>query len=62
MTDSSAMSNALLQFGEEIKPLHDFLDGQREDLRRRGYSAEAAEKIVTELHAHIMWMIRGGKP
>lgn len=62
MPDTSAMSNALLVFAEEMKPLQDFLDGQREDLRRRGYSTEIAERMVAELHQHIMWMIRGGKP
>jgi hypothetical protein len=58
--DPSAISNAMLELAESLKPIQDFLDGQREDLGRRGYSKETAERIVADIHTHVMWLIRGG--
>lgn len=58
--DPAAISNGMLELAESLKPIQEFLDGQRQDLCRRGYSAEAAEKIVVEIHAHVMWLLRGG--
>jgi len=59
--DVPSLNNAMLKLAESMKPIQDFLDGQREDMKRRGYSDETAQKIVVDLHAHILWLIRGGQ-
>lgn len=57
----AALSAALMEFGELLKPLGEFIDGQREDLRRRGYTQEIAEGMVAELHRHVLWLMRAGQ-
>lgn len=57
MTDP--VVEAMLAFGESMQPLAEFLDGQREDLLRRGYSSVVAQRMVADLHFHVLWLIRG---
>jgi hypothetical protein len=59
--DPVDLNNAMLEFAEAMKPVQDFLDGQREDMKRRGYSDETAQKIVVDLHSHLLWLMRGGQ-
>lgn len=48
-----------MMFSESIRPIGEFLDGQREDLLRRGYSEVVAQRMVADLHFHVLWLIRG---
>lgn len=61
VVDSNGLNNAMLELAEIMKPVQDFLDGQREDLKRRSYSDETAQRMIIDLHSHLLWMMRGGQ-
>lgn len=55
--DTATMTNALLEVGEGLKPVVDFIDGQRQEFLRRGYSETAAEEMAVELFRGMVGMI-----
>jgi hypothetical protein len=57
---AAAIRNAMLELAEALKPVQELIDGQRADLCRRGYSADTAERMAADLHAHVLWLMRGG--
>ncbi|MEU3785227.1 hypothetical protein [Streptomyces sp900129855] len=45
------LSNSLLVFAELMAPIFDHADGVRADLKRRGWSAQAAEQVA------LVWLV-----
>lgn len=52
-------ANGFLQLSEQLAPVMDFVDGQREELTRRGYSPTAAEAMAMSLYGHCIHLIFG---
>lgn len=63
LTDKPAKTfgECLMEMGECIKPLYDFIDGQKKEIVTRGYNEHIAERMAAELFTHMLWMMRGGK-
>jgi hypothetical protein len=61
VVQDKTMAEVMMEFGESMKPVYEFIEGQKKDLESRGFNTHVADMMTAELFRHILWLMRGQK-